>query len=222
MAKIKESAQRTKPARTVEPGRDGILEAAARLFSEKGFDGTSINDLAIEVGLSKATIYHYFPHKNQIYIDVIIGTLAALCEHVEKAIAREKSASDKFLAYAVSHADFFDTNLSAYTATTVGFGGLQHPPERRRAVALRDRHEGNLRSIISDGIKSGEFRFTDPRIATRVLLSSLNWMVRWYKPGGSRSASEFAREFAELLLAGMIHRESAAPASRVTRLRRIG
>lgn len=184
-------------------GRDGILDAAARLFSEKGFEATSINDLARAVGLSKATVYHYFSDKNEIYIDVILRTLTALCEHVEGAVAAEKSATRKFRRYAESHAQFFEANLEAYTAATVGFGGMRQPLQRRQAVALRDRHEGNLRRILEEGVRSGEFRDIDVRLAARGLLSCLNWMVRWYRRQGAQSAVEIACGYADLLLGGI-------------------
>lgn len=190
-------------------GRDGILDAAAKLFSEKGFEATSINDLARAVGLSKATVYHYFSDKNEIYIDVILRTLNALCEHVEAAIAGEKSAASKFRRYAEAHAQYFEAHLEAYTAATVGFGGLRQPLQRRQAVALRDRHEGNLRRILEEGVRAGEFRDIDIRLATRGLLSCLNWMVRWYRRGGGKTAVEIACDYADMLLMGI-----AAPARR--------
>lgn len=190
-------------------GRDGILDAAAKLFSEKGFEATSINDLARAVGLSKATVYHYFSDKNEIYIDVILRTLSALCEHVEKEIAGEKTAAAKFRRYAEAHAEYFEANLEAYTAATVGFGGLRQPLQRRQAVTLRDRHEGNLRRILEEGVRVGEFRDIDVRLATRSLLSCLNWMVRWYRRGGGKTAVEIACEYADMLLTGIV-----APARR--------
>ncbi len=189
-----------------EVGRAGIINIAARLFSRQGFDSTSISDLAREVGLSKATIYHYFPDKNQIYLDLILTTLGNLCREVEEAVAAQSNATLKFIAYAEAHARFFETNMDAYVATTLGFGGLRQPPARRRVIALRDRHEKNLRDIVAAGVVAGEFRTTDPRIAAVALLSSLNWMVRWYRPKGPQSAVQIARQFAELLIAGLLPR----------------
>jgi AcrR family transcriptional regulator len=189
-----------------ETGRAGILTTAAKLFSRQGFDSTSISDLAREVGLSKATIYHYFPDKNQIYLDLIQTTLKNLCQEVEDAISGQPTATTRFIAYAEAHARFFETNRDAYIATTLGFGGLQQPLARRQVVAWRDRHEKNLRSIVTAGVASGEFKSVDPRIASTALLSSLNWMVRWYRPDGKQSAVQIARQFSELLIAGLLPR----------------
>jgi AcrR family transcriptional regulator len=195
-----------------EAGRAGILTSAARLFSRQGFDSTSISDLAREVGLSKATIYHYFPDKNQIYLDLIETTLKDLCQEVEDAVSKQSNAPQKFTAFAEAHARFFETHREDYIATTLGFGGLQQPLARRRVVAWRDRLEKNLRSIVTAGVASGEFRSTvDPRIASTALLSALNWMVRWYRPEGRQSAVQIARQFSELLVAGLLPRADARP-----------
>jgi AcrR family transcriptional regulator len=187
-----------------EVGRAGILTSAARLFSRQGFDSTSISDLAREVGLSKATIYHYFADKNQIYLDLIQTTLKDLCQATEEAVVGRPTATAKFIAYAEAHARFFETNRETYIATTLGFGGLQQPLARHQVIAWRDRHEKNLRAIVSEGIASGEFQAVDPRIASTALLSCLNWMVRWYRPEGRQSAVQLARQFSELLVAGLL------------------
>lgn len=188
----------------IEPGREIILDAAARLFSERGFEATSINDLARAVGRSKSTIYHYFTDKNQIYIDVILWTLTALCEQVEQAVAAQSTARTRFLAYAESHALFFQEHMAAYTAATIGFGGIAQPLQREQVVQLRDRHEGQLRRIVEDGVRTGEFHDADPRLVARALLSCLNWMVRWYRRDGQDSATEIARSYANLLLTGIV------------------
>jgi AcrR family transcriptional regulator len=164
-----------------------------------------MSDLANEVGLSKATIYHYFPDKNQIYLDLMETTLKELCHEVEDVVSGRSTAREKFMAFAEAHASFFETHRDAYIATTLGFGGLQQPLARRRVVVWRDRHEQNLRMIVRAGVASGEFRSNiDPRIPSTALLSSLNWMVRWYRPDGSQSAVQLARQFGDLLIAGLL------------------
>ena len=180
-----------------------ILESSARLFAHQGFEGTSINEIADEVSLSKATIYHYFPGKEDIYSEIILDTLDRLFPSVRDAIERKETAATRLVAAMEAHAQFFEDNFWAFTAMLIGFGGIRELNRRARAVALRDSYEALFRDIITAGVASGEFRPVDPAVASRAVLSMLNWMVRWYKPGGAKRAREFAQEYAGLIIQGL-------------------
>jgi TetR/AcrR family transcriptional regulator, cholesterol catabolism regulator len=183
--------------------RSRILENSARLFAHQGFEGTSINEIADEVNLSKATIYHYFSGKEDIYTEIILDTLDRLLVSVREAIERKDTAALRLVAVMEAHAQFFEDNFWAFTAMLIGFGGIRELNRRARAVALRDTYEALFRDTIAAGVASGEFRPVDPAIASRAVLSVLNWMVRWYKPGGAKRAREFAQEYAALIMQGL-------------------
>ncbi len=180
-----------------------ILESSARLFAHQGFEGTSLNEIAEEVSLSKATIYHYFASKEEIYSEIILDTLERLLSFVKESIDRNDTASRRLVAAMEAHGQFFEDNFWAFTAMLIGFGGIRELNRRARAVALRDSYEELLRDVVKAGIEAGEFRKVDPVIATRAVLSMLNWMARWYKPGGPKRAREFAQEYASLIMQGL-------------------
>jgi hypothetical protein len=102
-----------------------------------------------------------------------------------------------------AHAQFFEDNFWAFTAMLIGFGGIRELNRRAKAIALRDSYEALFRDIIKAGVESGDFRQVDPAFASRAVLSMLNWMVRWYKPGGPKRAREFAQEYADLIMQGL-------------------
>jgi AcrR family transcriptional regulator len=189
--------------------RSRILENSARLFAHQGFEGTSINEIADEVNLSKATIYHYFSGKEDIYTEIILDTLDRLLASVRDSIERKNTDTLRLIAAMEAHAQFFEDNFWAFTAMLIGFGGIRELNRRARAIALRDTYEAIFRDTIAAGVASGEFRPVDPAIASRAVLSMLNWMVRWYKPGGAKRAREFAREYAALIMQGMCSPPSA-------------
>jgi AcrR family transcriptional regulator len=187
-----------------------ILEKSARLFADKGFEDTSINDIADEVDISKATIYHYFKSKEEIYTEIIIDTLERLVEFSKGAINPSDTPNRKVESFMRAHARFFEENFWAFTAMLIGFGGVRQINQRTRAIDLRDQYEATLRDIVREGIKGGEFRNVDPALAARAMLSMLNWMARWYKPGGTKPAHEFARDYASLAIFGL-HTPALAP-----------
>jgi len=199
--------------------RPRILEKSARLFAQKGFEDTSINDIADEVDISKATIYHYFKSKDEIYTEIILDTLERLVEFSKGAINPADPPNRKVDSFMRAHARFFEENFWAFTAMLIGFGGIRQASQRTRAIELRDQYEGTLRGIVREGIKAGEFRNVDPALAARAILSMLNWMARWYKPGGSKPAQEFAREYADLAIFGLHSSGLDAPARSRSRSR---
>ena len=179
------------------------MHEAAILFGRSGFDASSLSDLATETGISKAGIYHYFKTKQDVYDAIILNTLRGLFAHVSAAVERVAEPQDKLLAFMTSHADFFERNYWAFRCMLVSFSGMAAPDSRHEAVVLRESYEYLLRGIIAEGVRQGHFRDVDPASTGRAALSMLNWMARWFQPGGPKAAPEVAREYADLLFRGL-------------------
>jgi AcrR family transcriptional regulator len=191
-----------RPPRTANQ-RERILQEAAVLFARSGFDGSSLNDLAEELQISKAGIYHYFKSKQDVYDAITIQTLQGLFDHVSTVIRDARGPHDKLSAFMTAHAEFFERNYWAFRAMLISFSGMPAPQPRQEAVVLRERYERLLREIIVDGMAQGQFRDADPASTGRAVLSLLNWMARWFHPGGAKSASEIALEYLDLLIHGL-------------------
>jgi TetR/AcrR family transcriptional regulator, cholesterol catabolism regulator len=183
--------------------RERILHEAAMLFARSGYDASSLNDLAEETGISKAGIYHYFKTKQEVYDVLIIQTLRGLCDHVSAALEAVTEPRDKLLAFMTAHAAYFERNYWAFRCMLVSFGGMSAPASQQEAIVLRERYEHKLREILAEGVAQGQFREVDPAGTGRAVLSLLNWMVRWFQPGGPRTAPEVAQEYADLLFHGL-------------------
>ncbi len=180
-----------------------ILAVAAQLFAQEGFETVAVRHIAEAVGLSKATLYHYFKDKDEIYARIVIDTLEKICLYVEERVTKGKTNRERLVIFMEATATFFEENIWTATALLLGLGGLNQPHQREKAAYWRDRHEQNLRKIIQAGIAENEFRTVNPSVAGRAILSTLNWMGRWYKPDGPTRACEFALEYADLFLDGL-------------------
>ncbi len=187
----------------VENQRERILHKAAMVFARSGFDASSLHELAEEAGISKAGIYHYFKTKQEVYDAIILKTLRGLFEAVSAAVDAAPEPREKLLAFMTAHAEFFERNYWAFRCMLVGFPDMSEPASRHEAVVLRERYEHLLRQILADGVAQESFRAIDPASTGRAVLSMLNWMVRWFRPGGPQTAPEIARGYADLLLRGI-------------------
>lgn len=183
--------------------RQHILDQAARLFAQKGYAASSLNDLAAGMNYSKGAIYNYFSSKQEIYDAIIIATLGGLNRAAADAVSPDDPPERQLRAYMIAHAVFLGDHYDSFVTMLASFSGMADAPPKADALALRQAHEGLLRRIIADGIASGAFRPVDPAMAGRAVLSLLSWMARWFDPAGPRSAREVAETYYDMLVGGL-------------------
>jgi AcrR family transcriptional regulator len=198
---VEKRARAGRPPTLAAP-RERILEEAAKLFARSGYDGSSVSDLAAAIGASKAAIYHYYPTKQDIYDAIILDALNGLTQTVGRDVAEAEGGVARLRAFMVGHARYFEQHHAEFVTMLVGYSGMALP-EREDAARLRDSYERRLREVIAQGVAEGAFRALDVAATGRAVLSMLNWMVRWYKPGQGDSAEAIAAGYFDLLVGGM-------------------
>jgi AcrR family transcriptional regulator len=182
--------------------RERILAEAARLFARSGYENSSMADVAASLGVSKAAIYHYFRTKQEIYDAIILDILSGLTATVSAEVARETAPAERVRRFMLSHARYFEARHDGFVTMLIGYSGMS-PGYREDASRLRDAYEQRLRELIADGIARDAFRDVDPANTGRAILSMLNWMARWYKPGYGQNAESVADGYFDLLLGGL-------------------
>ncbi|UAN01815.1 TetR/AcrR family transcriptional regulator [Achromobacter mucicolens] len=198
---VQKRARAGRPPTLAAP-RERILEEAAKLFARSGYDGSSISDLAAAIGVSKAAIYHYYPTKQDIYDAIILEVLEGLTQTVGRDVAGAVGGVARLRAFMVGHARYFEQHHAQFVTMLIGYSGMALS-EREDAARLRDSYEKLLREVIAQGVADGAFRALDVAATGRAVLSMLNWMVRWYKPGQGDSAETIADGYFDLLVGGM-------------------
>ncbi|WP_086055865.1 TetR/AcrR family transcriptional regulator [Bordetella genomosp. 9] len=195
---------RLRPGRppTMAAPRERILEEAARLFADSGYENSTMADVAGSLGVTKAAIYHYFPTKQDIYDAIIIDVLSGLTATVAAEVARETEPMARLRRFMLAHARYFQARHPQFVTMLIGYSGMQ-PGYREDAARLRDEYEQILRRLIAEGVARGVFRDVDPAQTGRAILSMLNWMARWYKPGGEQDAEAVADGYFDLLCGGI-------------------
>lgn len=179
-----------------------ILQEAAKLFARRGYENSSIADLAAALGVSKAGIYHYFATKQDIYNAIVSEVLQGMCLTVTQAVRQETAPQEQLRAFMLAHARYFEQHHAAFVTMMIGYSGMALP-ESDDAIRLRDAYEQLLRDLLTRGVEQGAFRCVDSAASGRAVLSLLNWMVRWYKPGQQESAETIAAGYFDLLWRGL-------------------
>jgi AcrR family transcriptional regulator len=180
--------------------REQILHAALRAFKEKGYHATTLEDIAEHLGVRKTALYHYFPDKEAILYACHQESLGELDRLIKEAKALG-SAGERLAHVIREHVRVMTDTLEG---SPLAFEVTAFSPKRQREIiAARDRYERAVRRIIDQGIKEGEFRRVNSKVAVFAILGAINWIARWYRPEGSIHAPELGAEFAEHLVGGL-------------------
>ncbi len=183
--------------------RDEVTRAAARLFSERGYNGTSMQHLADALGFQRGSLYAHIGSKEELLFDVVEEGGNRFLQRAEQALEQPGPASARLRALLVGHVETAIEHLDAATVFLNEWRYLS-PDLKRLVQEKRDRYETIVRTIISDGIAAGDFRpDANVRFAARLVLSAGNWTYAWYRPGGEMGPTEIGERFAELIIRGL-------------------
>ncbi|MCJ7823352.1 MAG: TetR/AcrR family transcriptional regulator, partial [Anaerolineales bacterium] len=183
--------------------RMDIIQAAAQIFRQKGYHGTSMQDIADAVHLQKASLYHHITGKQEILVAILDQALELLIDDMQAVVNSTHTPQEKIRLAMRTYVHRLTQDLDLATVLLMEHRSLD---EELRAIHIerRDRFEALWRGIVEEGIDSSVFRPVDARLTSFAFLGVLNWMITWYRHEGSLSGEQIADRFADLLLAGLI------------------
>lgn len=186
-----------------ERRREELIGIATRLFASKGFDATSLRDIASEAGLTKAAVYYHFPDKVKLYEAVVLSRHDDTYQEVRSAIEQEATSLGKLKAFMGACARRIDTDRAGWVAHTNLFWSLDRDQRSPAMLEARRRLERTLRDIIAAAIEDGALKPVDPPMLGRLLFATLTQLPRWHNPEGPQSAVEVVEGYLDMLLDGV-------------------
>ncbi len=183
-------------------GPEQVAEAAAKLFREKGYHGTSMQDIADAVGIHKGSLYPHIRSKDALLYQVINGALQTTTQQLEviadspvPPIEKLRDAVEGHIRSTIAHRDRIAVFLEASKYLS--------PARRRSALKQQRRYESLIERILDEGVQAGQFRPCDAKIISFAILGMSNWVYRWYSPKGNLTVADLAKDFAEFALYGV-------------------
>lgn len=201
-----------------------IFEEATRLFGERGFAGTSLQDIADAMGMSRPALYYYVKSKDELLAKLVT-------EITEGPAAEMRSVADRADLDPVSKVRTMARIVVVRRATQPARFRLLIRSEAELPTELAAAHESarkavlkTLVSVIDDGIVAGQLRPVDPRVAALGVLGQCNWVAWWFHPGGRDSVDSVADQLADMAVAALRRQDHAdtdaqGPAAVVASLR---
>lgn len=179
----------------ITPAR--ILDAAARLFRQHGYEATRTRELAAALGVQKGSLYYYVEKKEDILFEICLESLRRLQEAVDAALRESDDPERRLLLLITTHTTSILRDRDLHATMLLELRSLSGE-RRRTVVAQRDAYEQGVRRIVGEAQEAGVLREdVDARQLTFALFNLMNWTVTWFRP--QRAPALTPPEFADLL-----------------------
>lgn len=182
--------------------QEEIRRAAVRLFARLGYHATSMRAIAAAAGVRPAAIYHWYPRKEAILVELQDDFMSQLEEKVDAAVARQPRPTLRLAAAVREHVVFHGRHQRWAFATDSEIRSLGDPA-RAALVAKRDAYQARFTAMIRDGIRDEELRTSEAKVATYAILLQCTGVDLWFDPEGPLSLEEVAELHVELVLGSL-------------------
>jgi TetR/AcrR family transcriptional regulator, cholesterol catabolism regulator len=196
------AAPPTRPALRAryERKRQEVLATAARLFAERGYQATSMQDLTEATGLAAGGLYHYIGSKEQLLIRICDELLEPLLEQARAIVARPAPAPEQlhellraWLAHIATHREHMLVFAQERHV-------IEREPQWREVRRQRKAFEQILDDVLARGEQDGTMQFADRGLTLLALLGMVNHTATWLRPRGRLSPEQIADGYCELIL----------------------
>jgi AcrR family transcriptional regulator len=181
-----------------------IMEEATRLFADRGFAGTSLQDIADATGLTRPALYHYFGSKEDLLSRLVSELTEGPADELGKIRSRiGTTATERLRAMAFAVALRQASQPARFRLLVRSEAEL---PEALSKVYDQGRRRvlKEFSSVIDEGVRRGEFRTVDPRIAALGVIGLCNWVAWWHRPGERRADQSVAEALADMAVASVV------------------
>lgn len=191
------------PRRQATETGQAFVAAATTLFAEKGFNGTSIGDLAKELGLTTASLYYHVSGKQELLLRVLEDGMSSFLTRLEELAELDLEPREKIRLAVENHLHFVLTHKQE-VAVFLRERRFLESPLRETYDARVNRYDHLFTEVIREGMATGTVPAGDPTLLRFAILGMINWIVEWYEPGGRLSTDEIKAQMTELIMERML------------------
>jgi AcrR family transcriptional regulator len=179
-----------------------VINVAARLFAERGYQATSMSDLTAATGLAAGGLYHYIGSKERLLIRICDELLEPLLEEARRIVARPAPAVEhlrELLRAWLAHIERHRDHMLVFAQER---HVIEREPQWREVRGQRKAFEAILDDVLARGAQEGAMAFQDRALTLRALLGMVNHTAQWLRVGGSGrlSAEQIADGYCDLIL----------------------
>jgi AcrR family transcriptional regulator len=185
--------------------RQEILRTAARLFQQRGYDATSMNDVAAALKLSKGGLYHHFQSKDEILFHIMSHAMEITEERVINVARRIEDPEERLQTLIRLHIEVVLSEEDREITVMLHENHPLPPALRRKINSRKKDYVHFVENLIADvQRRRNSTSPVTPRAAAFALLGMINWIYQWHKPGGTLTGDAIVRQFTDIFFRGAI------------------
>ena len=179
-----------------------IVSSSAQLIQEQGFHGTTLEEVAEQLEVTKAALYYYVDDKQDLLFRIHLNALELILASVEAIVQSEQPPAAKVRALIDNQVRMITSRPELFT---VYFNEKAHLNVEHKEVVTRLERQivQRMALVLRDGIAIGAFQEMDPTVAAFAVLGASSWVYRWYRPDGKLSVAEISTLLQRVILSGL-------------------
>jgi TetR/AcrR family transcriptional regulator, cholesterol catabolism regulator len=180
-----------------------MYRTAAQIFRDRGFDATSVSDIARSLGLTKAGLYHHFESKEALLFEIIMFGLDTVRDEVLLPVAQIRDPEERLRELILRHARIITRGRGA--VAHIGDEVRALPPSARKRIERRMRVYLDLvRDAIAELKAAGRLRPIDPTVAAFSVIGMVLWLPRWFRQDGRLTQNQVAASIARMAIGALV------------------
>ncbi len=180
-----------------EMKREALLRAAVSAFNRRGFSQTSLDDIAQNLGVTKPTLYYYFPTKSALVAACFDRAMRVANESLVLAKRDGRDGREKLILMLRRYIGTMAREL--HEILLFAEEHVMTPGDRAKQIEVRDAFEREVRALVKEGIRDGSIVSCDPKLAVFVLLGAVHWVSKWFSLKGPWTDAQVAIAISEML-----------------------
>ncbi len=179
--------------------KDEILKSALSVLAEKGYHGTTMEDIANHLLMTKGSIYYYFKGKQDLVFQSQIKILNQSIQNVEEVKEKDLTIDEKLKTVIIRHIEYSLHEKSGFLLM-VNPAEIFSEEQLTKIIQLREQYASCYDSLIEEGIEAGYFAVDNISIARNILLGAMNWVTQWYSADGELDEQAFAASVVDYIM----------------------
>ncbi|WP_162005709.1 TetR/AcrR family transcriptional regulator [Dictyobacter vulcani] len=184
--------------------RDSILAAAVQLFAQYGYHAAPLRDIARIAGIQAASIYHHYPSKQALLVEIMETHMQRLNTSLEYILKETDDPLQRLHDAIANHIRLHTTYKAEFFIIDTEMRALEEE-HRPYILGLRDKYEALLQELLLDGMERDVFRRSDVKIASYAMIAMCTEVATWFRPDGRLSVQQVITIYRQFITEGLLH-----------------
>ena len=183
--------------------RESILDAAVQLFAEYGYHAAPLRDIARIAGIQAASIYHHYPSKQALLVEIMETYMQCLNDNTRRIIREYRNPLQQLHEVIANHIRLHTTYKAEFFIIDTEIRSLEEE-SRPHILDLRHTYETLLQEVLRKGMEQGIFRHCDVKVTSYAIIAMCTQVAAWFRPEGRLSVQQVITIYRQLITEGLL------------------